>query len=429
MAKLTARELVDTRLVIVGNLNGGLNALIHVDDSNARHQADYHDQSQVERGPLFGTTFVAKDLIDVAHYRTRGGSRLFDNRQASHDAVCVARLKAAGAIALGKANMHEMAVGGAVNPWFGQVVNPLSNSHGTGGTSSGSAAAVAAGLCDFSLGTDCGGSNRSVAAACGLYGYKPTNGLIALDGVLPTAPTMDTVGIIAASPELILGCLQALTNEVTSSKELELKGRTFARITNLVASPVDIAISNAIELAFATIKSRGGQVVELRVQKPEELAAAGVSILRYEFAQNYGEKIDKSAESVGPAVHSFLSASRQITKSQYDNALAQRLECQAEWAAMLSGVDGFISPTAPGLAPDLDAEMTSVGSTRVSYGTAGAEFRMWANTIGIPAIAIPVRQHSGLPASVQLAGTAYCDGLLLNLAAALGQAMDEKIAA
>jgi Asp-tRNA(Asn)/Glu-tRNA(Gln) amidotransferase A subunit family amidase len=325
--------------------------------------------------------------------------------------------------------MHELATGGAINPWCGQVINPLSPFHGTGGTSSGSAAAVAGGLCSFSLGTDSGGSNRSVAAACGLYGYKPTNGLIAADGVLPIAPSMDTVGVIAASANLISRCLQALTDQSASTDEEALEGRTFARMTNLLASPVDSAVSEAWALAFAALADRGGRVVELEVHAPEALAKAGVAILRYEFAQIYGERIDRSAESVGPAVHAFLTASRQITNSQYDDAGALRAEHQARWAALLSQVDGFISPTAPGLAPDLGAEMTTVGEARVAYGAAGAEFRMWANTIGIPAIAIPVQRAGGLPASLQLAGGMHSDKLLLDLAAALGRAMTEKIAA
>ncbi len=429
MTDLTVRQVVDAALAKIEISNGNICALIHVDPVYARSQAGSLDRSQAQKGPLFGTTFVVKDVIDVALQPTQAGSRLFGNQPAKLDATCVSRLKAAGAVMLGKANMHELAVGGAINPWFGQVINPLSGSHGTGGTSSGSAAAVAGGFCSFSLGTDSGGSNRSVAAACGVYGYKPSNDLIALDGVLPTATTMDTVGVIAPSAELISCCLRVLTDEAASAKEEPLEGRTFARMTNLVTSPMDAVVADAWELAFTSITDRGGRVVELEVHTPEALAKAGIAILRYEFAQTYGERIDRSAQSVGPAVHSFLVASRQISASQYDDARTLRSEHQALWAAMLAQVDGFISPTAPGLAPDLRAEMTAVGTTRVPYGAAGAEFRMWANTIGIPAIALPVQRASGLPASIQLAGSMHSDRLLLDLAAALGRAMTEKSAA
>lgn len=430
MADPTIRQAVDTALGRIGISNGDMHALIHVDSVSARNQANNLDLPHARRGPLFGTTFVAKDLIDVAHQPTQGGSRLFGQRQAKEDASCVERLKSAGAVVLGKANMHELAVGDAVNPWFGQVINPLSMSHGTGGTSSGSAAAVAGGLCSFALGTDSGGSNRSVAAACGLYGYKPTNGIIACDGILPTAPTMDTVGIIASAPELVSQCLRVLTDDgTTQAHEETLAGRTFARMNNLVTSPVDGAVSDAMELVFASIGRRGGKVVVLDVHEPAPLAGAGVAILRFEFAQFYGERIDRSAGNVGPAVHAFLAASRQISTGQYEDSRAIRAEHQALWAEMLAEVDGFVSPTAPGLAPDLRAEMTNVNGTLVPYGAAGAEFRMWANTIGIPAIAVPARRANGLPASVQLAGPAHSDRLLLNLAAALGRAMTEEIAA
>jgi Asp-tRNA(Asn)/Glu-tRNA(Gln) amidotransferase A subunit family amidase len=368
-------------------------------------------------------------LIDVAHQPTQAGSKLFGNQCANKDADCLSKLKAVGAVVLGKANMHELAVGGAINPWFGQVINPLSDSHGTGGTSSGSAAAVAAGFCDFSLGTDSGGSNRSVAAASGVYGYKPTNGLLSAAGVLPTAPTMDTVGVIAPSATLISRCLSVLVDDEMPPKDECLEGRTFARITNLISSPIDSVVSEALGLVFNAIVTRGGHVVELDLHAPEALAAAGVAILRYEFAQIYGEKIDRSADSVGLAVHSFLDASRRISISQYQDAMALRLEHQAKWSVLLAHIDGFISPTAPGLAPDLSNETTAVGATRVPYGAAGAEFRMWANTIGIPVVAIPVLRARGLPASVQLAGAMHSDKHLLNLAAALGGAITEKIAA
>jgi Asp-tRNA(Asn)/Glu-tRNA(Gln) amidotransferase A subunit family amidase len=428
MTDITARQAVDVALVKIEMLNGGIHALIHAAPESARQQAANLDRSTAQRGTLFGTTFVAKDLIDIAHQPTQGGSKLFGNQPAKQDATCVSRLKAAGAVVLGKANMHELAVGGAVNPWFGQVINPLSAAHGTGGTSSGSAAAVAAGLCSFALGTDTGGSNRSVAAATGVYGYKPTNGLIALDGILPTAPSMDTVGVIAPSAELISRCLQALTGEAAAEEE-PLEGHSFARMTNLVTSPIDSVVSEAMEFAFASITGRGGRVVTLDVHAPGALASAGVTILRYEFAQIYGERIDRSADSVGSAVHNFLVVSRQVSTNQYEDARSLRTEHQALWSAMLAEVDCFISPTAPGLAPDLSAEMTTVGSARVAYGAAGAEFRMWANTIGVPAIAVPVHRVSGLPASIQLAGSKNSDRLLLDLAAALGRTLTEKSAA
>nr|WP_299500611.1 amidase [uncultured Rhizobium sp.] len=429
MADQKARQIVDAALANIATCNGDIHALIHVDPYVARSQADDLDHGGIFGGPLFGETFVVKDLIDVAHQPTQAGSRLFGNRPAEQDASCVSSLKAAGAIVLGKANMHELAVGGAVNPWFGQVINPLSRAHGTGGTSSGSAAAVASGLCSFALGTDSGGSNRSVAAACGLFGYKPTHDTIVSSGIMPTAPSMDSVGVIANTAEMISTCWRVLTDEKKSASGESLQGRTFARIDNLLSSPVDGTVSDAWALAFTTIAGLGGRVVALEVQAPQALAKAGVVILRHEFAELYGEKIDRSADRVGPAVHAFLAASRQISGAQFEDAKALRAEHQARWASMLADVDGFLSPTAPGLAPDLADEMTAVGATRVAYGAAGAEFRMWANTIGIPAVAIPVQPTKGLPASVQLAGAMHTDGLLLDLAAALGRAMTEKIAA
>jgi Amidase len=128
MIGLTARQSVDAALAKIEMLNGDIRALIYVAPDSARNQADVLDRSQTQRGPLFGTTYVAKDLIDIALQPTQAGSRLFSNQPAKHDASCVAPLKAE---VLGKANMHELAVDGAINPWFGQVINPLSADHGT----------------------------------------------------------------------------------------------------------------------------------------------------------------------------------------------------------------------------------------------------------------------------------------------------------
>ena len=191
-----ATAAVETSLAAITRHNRRIRALTHLDWANARARAAAVDAAPGDK-PLHGLTFAAKDQIDVAGLPTSGGSRLFSVLPATTDAACISSLQSAGAVVIGKSNMHELAVGSARNPWFGQVINPLSPEHGTGGTSSGSAAAVAAGFCDFALGTDSGGSNRSVAAAVGIYGFKPTNGTLSVDGVLPVAPTLDTLGILA----------------------------------------------------------------------------------------------------------------------------------------------------------------------------------------------------------------------------------------
>ena len=420
MPDATARAAAERALAAIAQRNDELCAITALDATGARTQADILDATPTHL-PLRGMTFVAKEQIDVAGFPTTGGSRLFGDTPAAADAPVVARLKAAGAVVLGKSNMHELAVGGAKNPWFGQVVNPLSPHHGTGGTSSGSVAAVAAGFCDFALGTDSGGSNRSTAAATGLYGFKPTNGVLPLAGILPISPTLDTVGLVAKDGDVLARTFAALVDGLVEPN-ITLERRIFGRPVGF-HSPVDPAVDAALKRATAAIVDNGGQVVPIEFIAPVALREAGRDILRYEFHRQYAETIAEHPERVGADVRAFLTAASQVPASRYDEALALVAEHRVRWHQQLLAVDALLLPSAPGLAPRIEDEHTRVGDQWVPYGAAGAELRMWANTIGLPAVAIPVRNGGGLPASVQIASRPHTDALLLRLAATLGSAI------
>ncbi|HWJ76170.1 MAG TPA: amidase [Kaistia sp.] len=420
MADLNASRSVEAALAAIGRDNHRLRALTHVAPADARARAAAVGAAQGPR-PLLGLTFVAKDLIDVAGMPTTGGSNLFGASPALEDAPVIRDLQAAGAVIVGKSNMHELAVGSAKNPWFGQVVNPLSPAHGTGGTSSGSVAAVAAGFVDFALGTDSGGSNRSTAAATGLYGFKPTNGLLAVQGVRPLSPTLDTVGLLTRDSSTLVTVFGALVGQLPSDG-VTLEGRVFARPVGL-HGPVDPVVEQAIERAADAIRARDGVIVEVVIHDATALAQAGREILRYEFQLQYGSAIAAAPDRVGQDVHAFLAIAAQVPQSRYDDALALIDEHRQRWHRQLQTVDAMLLPSAPGLAPRIEDEHTEVGGTWVPYGPAGAELRMWANTIGLPAVAIPVPRAPGLPASIQLAGRPNADAFLLGLAATLGRAV------
>jgi Asp-tRNA(Asn)/Glu-tRNA(Gln) amidotransferase A subunit family amidase len=418
---------VETSLAAIARDNDRVRAIIHLDPAQPRRRAASIDGSRRAR-PLLGLTFVAKDLIDVAGLPSTCGSKLFDSSVATEDAHCIHALEAAGAVVMGKANMHELAVGGARNPWFGQVINPLSAEHGTGGTSSGSVAAVAAGFCDFALGTDSGGSNRSTAAATGLFGFKPTNGSLSLDGIAPLAPTLDTVGLLAKGGSILASAFSALVGEEPSAEETTLAGKTFARPVGLYG-PVDPAVEEALQQAIDAIRAAGGRIVDIAFEDAAALAQAGRDILRYEFSHHYRGVIASRADRVGKDVRAFLVAAVEVTATQYEDAVAIVEVHRQSWNDRLSTVDAMLSPATPGLAPRLSDEHTKVGDRWVPYGAAGAEFRMWANTIGIPAVAIPVTRSGGLPASVQLAARRNADGILIDLSAALGRELQKQQAA
>jgi aspartyl-tRNA(Asn)/glutamyl-tRNA(Gln) amidotransferase subunit A len=427
MADGVAAGAVRRSLPAIAKDNARLRAISHLDPTQAHARAALIDATGAS-GPLCGLTFVAKDLIDVAGLPTSAGSSLYDPVAAAKDAPCVQALQAAGAVILGKSNMHELAVGGAHNPWFGQVINPLSAKHGTGGTSSGSAAAVAAGFCDFALGTDSGGSNRSTAAATGLFGFKPTNGILSLDGIRPVAPTLDTVGLLAKDAATLALAFAALSGQARSAAPTTLHGRVIGLARGL-HGPVDATVQHALDVAGNAIRQGGGQVVDVQIDDADALAQAGKNILSYEVARNLGAEIAANPGRVGTDVRIFVAAASKVSDAQYDDALALVQRHRVIWADRMGSLDALLMPTAPGLAPRLADEQTRVGDAWVPYGPAGAMFRMWANTIGLPAVAIPVLRRGGLPASVQLAGRRNTDGFLIDLSAALGRAIELQCAA
>jgi Asp-tRNA(Asn)/Glu-tRNA(Gln) amidotransferase A subunit family amidase len=427
LAELVAARSVEESLAAIARDNDRIRAITHLDPAGPRSRAASIDASKKLR-PLLGLTFVAKDLIDVAGLPSTCGSKLFDATVASEDAQCIRALEAAGAVVIGKANMHELAVGGARNPWFGQVINPLSAEHGTGGTSSGSVAAVAAGFCDFALGTDSGGSNRSTAAATGLYGFKPSNGSLSLDGIAPLAPSLDTVGLVARDSAVLAKAFAALAGQKPSAEAPAVAGRVFARSVGL-HGPVDPAVQAALERAIDAILTAGGKVVDVAFGDAAGLAEAGRNILRHEFSCHYRQVIASRPDRVGKDVQAFLDAAAAVSAAQYEDAIAAVEEHRRRWHEQLLTVDALLSPATPGLAPRLSDEHTKVGDRWVPYGASGAEFRMWANTIGIPAVTVPVTRAGALPASVQLAARRNADGVLIDLAAALGREIQKQHAA
>jgi len=372
------------------------------------------------RGPLHGIPIAVKDVIDVRGWPTTAGSKLFDGHVAEKDADCVSRLREAGAIIIGKTNLHELTVGGHENPWFGKVVNPLNPERGTGGTSSGSAAAVAAGYCVAAIATDTGGSNRSPAAATGLVGYKPAKGAVSNVGALPTAPTFDAIGPIAVSVQdawIVYSAMRGIPD--SELRKIEPSGLTIGVCPDLCSADVDPAVGSAQGTWLDAAASAGATIKVLQFARSDEVKEAGKAILMYEFALKYGPLIDRHPEKVGGAVRNFVSEGLSIGEAAYRSALAYRSEVMPDFRRMIGSVDVLASPVAPGLAPRLADEMTRVGAEWVPYGTAGGSFRRWANFFDVASIAIPLPIAGDLPASIQIAALSTNEEALFSAAQAL----------
>lgn len=420
---LSPITLVEECLGRIEDGNDACNAMIFVGREqalDAARLAETELRAGRRRGQLHGIPIALKDVIDVEGWATTGGSRLFDGEVAVRDATCVANLRAAGAIIIGKTNLHELTAGGHANPWFGKVINPLDPSRGTGGTSSGSAAAVAAGYCVAAIGTDTGGSNRSPAAATGLVGFKPTNGLVSAVGVLPTARTFDTIGPLAVDVEdarLIHYAL--LGKEAPPIARTSVSGLSIGLCEDLYSAEIDPAVAAAHDRWLQQLTGEGAIIRSFSFPLAEEVRDAGRVILFHEMAWHYSDLIARDPERVGKPVRDFVAEGLAIDEAAYAKALKFRDHACAQFFEAIAGLDVLAVPVSPGLAPRLDDEMTQVGPTAVPYGAAGAGFRRWANFFGMPAIAIPLPTGGGLPASIQLATVPTTEATLFSIASAL----------
>lgn len=424
-AGLSPVTIVQECLSRIEATNDSINAMILVRGEEALRDAQALEaelRSGSSRGPLHGIPIAVKDVIDVKGWPTTAASKLFQGSNATENAACVDRLRAAGAVIVGKTNLHELTAGGHENPWYGKVVNPLDASRGTGGTSSGSAAAVAAGYCVAALGTDTGGSNRSTAAATGLFGSKPTTGIIDCSGVRPTAASFDTIGPIARSPEdLLLLHLAMVDAEASSLDIVKLSGLRVGICPDLYSAMVDPAVAHTHAQWLARLKNAGASIVTLPFELSSQVKQAGLTILMYEFAAEYRRKVDATPQNVGDAVHSFLASASTIDVSSYQDALEFRERSRIGFLRLMSGVDVLATPVTPGLAPRLSDEKTAVGSDFVPYGLAGGDFRRWANFFGVPTIAMPLRVPGSLPASIQISTLPDADERLFAICKAMSE--------
>lgn len=421
---LSPVSLVQNCLDRIEGTNSVFNAMLFVDRDEVLAEAGRVEAeigSGYRKGPLHGVPIAVKDVIDVKGWPTTCGSKLFEANVAEEDAVCVKRLRDAGAIIIGKTNLHELTAGTHDNPWLGKVVNPLSSEYGTGGTSSGSAAAVSAGYCVAALGTDTGGSNRSTAAATGLIGYKPKNGVIENLGVWPTAPSLDTIGPIASSVDDVWIVHQALKGEGDLNLDrVDLSGLRIGLCEDFSAS-LDPAVQHAHERWMQQAADSGVKFVEARFALAEELKDAGLAILTYEFAKHYHPLVDKAPENVSDQVKAFIAQGMKVNDNDYREALGFRNHARAVFDLTFSNVDLLASPVAPGLAPRLTDEMTQVGPDHVPYGLAGGVFRRWANVVGLPSLALPLHIAGSLPASIQICSISHSERQHFAACKALGQ--------
>jgi len=427
-------EITRACLERIEKLNPSLNAFITVmaDSALAEARAAEADILRGEwRGPLHGVPIALKDLIDTAGTRTTAASAVHKDRVPAADAEVVSRLRRAGAVILGKNNLHEFAYGGSsLISYFGDVHNPWDLGRITGGSSGGSAAAVAAGL-GPAIGTDTAGSVREPAALCGCVGLKPTFGRVPVRGVIPLAVSLDHVGPLTANVADAAIVLQAIAGydalDITTvnvpvpdySGGLR-EGAKHLRVgvpRSYYFDDLDPEVAAAMEHALAGIATLGAEIRDLQLAVPTDRTLQASEAYAY-----HAEGVAQHPELYHPETERRIRTGEPISAADYIARRRELAEARRNIAEVFADVDLLVTPTTPMPAPaiaDLKANPDALRPAELRLLRNTRPFNVW----GIPAISVPCGfTQGGLPIGLQIAGPHWREDLVLRLAHAYEQA-------
>lgn len=363
------------------------------------------------RGPLHGIPIAVKDLVDVAGVQTTAASRVFAGRVAARDAVVVERLKRAGAVIAGKTNLHEFAYGGSgVISAYGAVRNPRDPARITGGSSSGSAAAVAARLCFAAVGTDTAGSIRLPAAYCGIVGMKPSYGLVSTEGVVPLAASYDHAGPMTRTAADAEAVLRAMA-DLPQAAAVELRRVRVGVGRKYFCDDLEPAIARAWEAALAEIKGACGELREVEVPIDGDR-----TVHRYEAWQYHREYVARCPEKYDPETLRRIRSGETISAADYATKKAELARLREHAGELFREVDVIVTPAVAIAPPTLEELAADPGQLRARELLMLRNTRPW-NVLGLPAISLPLAAGRG--AALQLAAAPERDAFLLRLAAAL----------
>jgi aspartyl-tRNA(Asn)/glutamyl-tRNA(Gln) amidotransferase subunit A len=406
-------DATETCLQRIALHDGALNAMITVTDESAvsaAARAGRELRAGVDRGPLHGVPVVLKDLIDVAGVPTGYGSAPAFRSLPTRNAALVDRLVAAGAVILGKTNLLEFAYG-AVNPLVGQTNNPWDAVRTSGGSSGGSAAAVAAGMAFAGVGTDTGGSIRVPAAYCGVVGLKPTFGLVPLEGVFPLSWTLDHAGPIARTSADALAFLDALAGTSGPTTPLPIAGRRFGVIRAHVDDPcIRADVRAAFTAACQRLVDAGATLVDVHLPELEGMAQAVIDILLPEAAIIHAVRLAEHPEAYGPQTLAQIEAGPGVSAIAYLRARDHRRRLTEAMEEAVVGLDALIAPAVPWVAPAEDPAVHGDEGYAEMHCTAPA------NLSGQPSVSIYGGPgEAGLPTGLMLTGPRGGDRRLLRV--------------
>lgn len=423
---LSATEATDACLARIDADNGRLNAFIRPMADDARRQAQQADRELAAgeyRGPLHGVPVSVKDLFDVAGTPTTAGSRVREGHVASADAVAVARLRQAGAVIIGKTNLHEFAMGPTnEDSAFGPTLNPFDTTRLSGGSSGGSAVSVAAGMALASIGSDTGGSIRIPAAACGIVGLKPSYDEIPLDGSVPLSSTLDHAGPLATTVTDAWLLFHALRGHMpTRSLEAShVAGRRFAIPRAYFLDLLDDDVRALFNRAVKTLADAGAAIDDTDIPLAPYVAPIYTHIVFGDAAAYHADTLDRMPEKYTEPIRLRLEMARYVLAEDYVRALNGRTELRRQVNNALSGYDALLLPTIPIPAPKLGSATVTLGAATEPVRNLMLRLTQLFNITGHPAISLPMgKTPAGLPCGLQLVGTMMQTDVLLHVARAV----------
>jgi aspartyl-tRNA(Asn)/glutamyl-tRNA(Gln) amidotransferase subunit A len=424
---LSSTQLVRSYLQRIERADPALGAFTEVFADKALQDASSRDRERASasiRGPLHGIPVVFKDLVDIAGYRTTAGSKLYAGYVARHTASIVTRLELAGMVTLGKNRMVELAYGGwGTNAAIGTPWNPWDLDHHRvpGGSSSGTAVAIAAGLAPIGIGSDTGGSVRIPAAMCGLVGLKTTRGQIPTDHLIPLSNTLDTVGPLTrcvTDAALVYTALRDASQGGALRQPIldgEISGSRIGILTDQDLTDIDPEVRRTYRAAIEQLEHLGVETREFRMgQHFEDLVARNGLFIAYEGWQLHGERIRGAPEKMDPGVLGRFRAGERITETEYVAARKKRALDKQEMLDLMEPVDFILTPTTPMTAiPIEDVDDSILPLNR---------FTRAVNYFGLCALAVPAGfDADGLPVSVQFIGKPGAEARLMNVGFAYEQ--------
>jgi aspartyl-tRNA(Asn)/glutamyl-tRNA(Gln) amidotransferase subunit A len=433
--ELSPVELTQACLDRISALDGEISAFITVLADSALEEAR-HAEGEIRagnyRGPLHGIPIAHKDLLYTNGVRTTAGSRVLADFVPDVDATVVRKLREAGTILLGKLNLHEFAAGGtSENPHYGAVHNPWRLDHHPGGSSGGSAAALATGMCLAATGSDTAGSIRIPSHCCGTTGIKPTYGRVSRAGVVPLSWSLDHVGPMARSAfdcAVLLtamagfdredsDCVDRPPEDFTLRMDVDLRGLRIGVPTTYFTEPLQPDVETAWRSAVRTLSELGATPIEIRLDTLDRAIPTGQTIVRAEMTAFHREWYARQPEGYAASARERFEAAASLGAVDLVQAQRDREPMRAELWSVFDRVDVLVTPTMPTTAGLIGSETVEIDG--ITYNTLEntTRFTYPFNLTGFPAMSLPCGfDRLGLPIGLQLAGAPWQEALLLGVA-------------